>query len=384
MDTKTQALEGAPNQSRAWINWLTIIVSVYLLLVAVSTIGGGFKMATGGKEGAESIFAFAQNPFIGVLLGLLATALVQSSSTVTSVIVGMVAGGLPVSIAIPMVMGANMGTTVTNTLVSLGHIGNKEEFRRAFAAATVHDWFNLLSIVIFLPLEIFTGYLEKLSHLMASLFAGSGSMSMSGFNFLKPVTKPVVGLLKTPFADMSPVLGGALLALLGIVLIFAAITVLGKVLRRSMVGRAKRIMHGAIGRGPVSGIVSGTAVTVIVQSSSTTTSLMVPLAGSGVFKLRDIYPFTLGANIGTCITAILAATAVSENGELALQIALAHFLFNLIGVIVIYGIPFLREIPIKGAEWLARIGSERKLYALTYVLSVFFVVPGLFAFMASG
>ena len=60
------------------------------------------------------------------------------------------------------------------------------------------------------------------------------------------------------------------------------------------------------------------------------------------------------------------------------------FLFNLIGVIVIYGIPFLREIPIKGAEWLARVGSERKLYALTYVLSVFFVVPGLFAFMASG
>ena len=154
---------------------MVIAVSVYVLLLAVGTIGSGFKMATGGKEGAEAIFAFAQNPFVGVIMGLLATALVQSSSTVTSVIVGMVAGGLPVSIAIPMVMGANMGTTVTNTLVSLGHVGNREEFRRAFAAATVHDWFNLLAIVIFLPLEIFFGYLEKASYMLAHMFDNVGS-----------------------------------------------------------------------------------------------------------------------------------------------------------------------------------------------------------------
>ena len=117
----------------------------------------------GGAESAQALFAFATNPFMGVLLGGLVTALVQSSSTVTSIIVGMVAGGLPVSVAIPMVMGANLGTTITNTLVSFGHVGNREEFRRAFAAATVHDGFNLLSIAIFLPLEIAFGILERLS-----------------------------------------------------------------------------------------------------------------------------------------------------------------------------------------------------------------------------
>ena len=102
-------------------------------------------------------------------------------------------------------------------------------------------------------------------------------------------------------------------------------------------------------------------MTVVVQSSSTTTSLMVPLAGSGVFQLREVYPFTLGANIGTTITALLAATVTaSGNLETALQIALAHLLYNLLGVVVIYGIPWLRTLPMLGAEWLARVGSERK------------------------
>ncbi len=131
-------------------NWLSIVLLVYLVLVAVGTVSGGFKLASGGSEGAKEIFAFATNPIVALLLGALATALVQSSSTVTSVIVGLVAGGLPISIAIPMVMGANIGTTITNTLVSIGHIRSKEEFRRAFAASTVHDFFNLLAVAIFL------------------------------------------------------------------------------------------------------------------------------------------------------------------------------------------------------------------------------------------
>lgn len=143
-----------------------------------------------------------------------------------------------------------------------------------------------------------------------------------------------------------------------------------------MVGRAKKILHTAIGRGPISGITSGTVVTTLVQSSSTTTSLVVPLVGSGVFTLRQIYPFCLGANIGTCITALLAATAITgDNAIFALQIAVVHFIYNTIGVVLIYGIPVLREIPIKCAEWLASIAAERKVYALIYVVGTFFVIP---------
>lgn len=116
----------------------------------------------------------------------------------------------------------------------------------------------------------------------------------------------------------------------------------------------------------------------MVQSSSTTTSLMIPLAGSGLFTTRQLYPFTLGANIGTTITALLAATAISGAGaKLALTIALVHVLFNLFAVALIYGVPFLRELPIKAAEGLARVGSENKLLALGYVAGLFFALPAL-------
>jgi len=358
-----------------YLQWAMVAGLVYLLICAVGMIGGGFKMSAGDQ--AKELFAFASNPFAGLVVGTVATALIQSSSTVTSIIVGLVAGGLPVAIAVPMVMGANIGTSITNTIVSLGHVRAKEEFKRAFAAATVHDFFNLLSVVVFLPLEIMFGFLEKMGSWFSSLLYGSGDASMSSFNFVKAATKPVVGTTKDVFKTMGDQVGGILLIALGITLIFVAITLVGKLLKKLMVGKAKDIMHTAIGRGPVSGIASGTLVTVLVQSSSTTTSLMVPLAGSGSFKLKDIYPFTLGANIGTCVTALLAATAVTGNAEAALQIAFIHLVYNILGVVVIYGLPFSRYLPVKAAEWLGATAAENKMAALAYIIGVFFVVPGL-------
>lgn len=104
---------------------------------------------------------------------------------------------------------------------------------------------------------------------------------------------------------------------------------------------------------------------------------MIPLAGAGVFGLAQIYPFTLGANIGTCITALLAATAVSGAEAVpALEIAMVHMLYNLLGVVVIYGIPFLCKLPIIGSQSLANIAAERKYLAFIYIISVFFVIPG--------
>ena len=151
-----------------------------------------------------------------------------------------------------------------------------------------------------------------------------------------------------------------------------------------MVGRAKIIMHNAIGKGPVSGIISGTIITVLVQSSSTTTSLMVPLAGSGVFRLKQIYPFTLGANIGTTITALLAATAISgATAVLALQIALVHLIYNTSAVVLIYGIKNLRKLPIRGAVWLAKLATKNKMIVIFYVLGAFFALPAAMIFITN-
>ena len=355
-----------------WLQWIAVAGLVYLLISAVGLIGSGFKSATGNQ--AAQLFEFATNPFAGLVVGTVATALIQSSSTVTSIIVGLVAGGLPVTLAVPMVMGANIGTSITNTIVSLGHVREKKEFARAFSAATVHDFFNLFSVVIFLPLEIMFGILEKLGKALAGVFTVEDA-SMSGFNFVKAATAPVTDTIKHLVEPLGDTFGGILLIIVGITLIFLSISFIGKLLKQLMVGKARDIMHTAIGKGPVAGIASGTLVTTIVQSSSTTTSLMVPLAGSGTFGLKQIYPFTLGANIGTCLTALLAATAVSGNAAAALQIAFIHLTYNVLGVLVIYGLPFTRFLPVYGAEWLGRTAAENKLFALGYIVGVFFLIP---------
>ncbi len=358
-----------------WLRWTNLAFMLYLLLLAVSMVGSGFKLATG--EHAKTLFEFASHPVAGLMIGLVATALIQSSSTVTSIIVGLVAGGLPVETAIPMIMGANIGTTVTNTIVSLGHVRCKEEFKRAFASATVHDFFNLLAVCIFLPLEMMFGILEKISHWLISPMLATGDMSMGSMNFIKPITKPVISAIQEPLAAYGSVFGGVAMIVLGIATIFVAITAMGKLMKSLMVGRARDILKNAIGRGPLHGIASGSIVTILVQSSSTTTSLMVPLVGNGVLKVRDVYPFTLGANIGTCITALLAATAVSgEYAVFALQIALVHLAFNLLATLLIFGIPFLRELPVKAADIISDMAVKNKSVVAGYLVAVFLVLPG--------
>jgi len=377
-DIAQQDLDNSQPESKIKqiLQWISIVLLVYLLIVAVGTIGAGFKSATGDK--AQELFTFATNPFLGLIVGTVATALIQSSSTVSSIMVGLVAGGLPVTTAVPMIMGANIGTSITNTLVSLGHIGDKSEFQRAFAAATIHDFFNLLAIVIFLPLEIFWHPLEKLAHFFAQYLVGNGSLSVNHFNFVTAATQPIVSWFQGITHLLPEPFDGIALIILGIALIFLTISLMGKLLKVLMVNRAQEILQTAIGKSPLTSIAAGTLITVIVQSSSTTTSLMIPLAGAGVFGLAQIYPFTLGANIGTCITALLAATAVSGPEALpALEIAMVHLLYNSFGVILIYNIPFLYPLPMLSAQTLAAVASERKFIAFVYIIGVFFLIPGI-------
>jgi sodium-dependent phosphate cotransporter len=92
------------------------------------------------------------------MVGIMTTVLVQSSSTSTSIIVSMVSAQfLDVQTAIPIIMGANIGTSITNTIVSLTQVGDRNQFRRAFAGATVHDMFNWLTVISLLIVEVTTG-----------------------------------------------------------------------------------------------------------------------------------------------------------------------------------------------------------------------------------
>ncbi|QFG69585.1 Na/Pi cotransporter family protein [Ornithinimicrobium pratense] len=355
--------------------WVGALVMLYLLVCAVDVIGDGFGLIAGDR--AEGMFEFATNPFVGLAVGILGTVLMQSSSTTTAITVGLVAGGLPVEIAVPMIMGANVGTTITNTLASLANAGKKDAFRRSFAAATVHDVFNLLAIVVILPLELLTGFLARTAGALAGSLRGADGADPSQVDVLDFITSPVLDAFTGFVAAVtsSDLVEGIVLAAAGVVGILVSVRVLGVLLGQLMVGRAKRILHATMGRGPVSGVAAGAGVTVLAQSSSVTTSLMIPLAGSGTVSLKQIYPYTVGANIGTTFTAILASLAASQNQVEATQIAFVHLGFNLVATLVIFVLPFLRQIPMQGATLLANQAVVRPWIVVVWVLGVFVAVP---------
>jgi len=355
--------------------WLSIVVLLYFLVASIGLVGSGFKAATGGF--AKELLIFAQNPFAGLLVGILVTSLVQSSSTVTSLIVGLVAGGLPIATAVPLVFGANIGTSITSTLLSLTYSGSKKEFKRALSAATVHDFFNLCAVILIFPLEMYTHFLEKISYFLAVNLQGVSLFNIKDLNFIKAATKPFTGMVKDILGGLPHPVNGIALITVGAVIVFLSILAIAKVLKVLMVGRVRDTFIKAVETKPITSILSGTIATIAVQSSSTTTSLIVPFASQGLVRLESVYTFILGANIGTCITALIASTGALTNPVAALEIAIIHLMFNITGILLVYGIPALRQVPIILAKGLSEVAAKKKYLALTYLLGTFFILPGL-------
>lgn len=366
---------------KAFVKPTVLLVLLYLFLLSIGMMGTSFKLL--GADSSQGMLRVATaSPFVGLLIGILATSLVQSSSTVTSMVVAIVASGaLDVSAAVPIVMGANIGTTVTNTLVSLGHITQNREFSRAFAAATVHDFFNLFAVIIILPLEIATHFIEHSANYITSLIREAG-----GFEFTSPVvaiTKPIITCIRGVFEGITS--GEAITAwfllILSFGLLFFCLYFLTRTLKSLMLSRLEIFFDQLIGRNVLITIGLGAAITVLVQSSSITTSLIVPLAGAGIVTLRQVFPVTLGANLGTTVTALLATLGATGRPEAALTIALCHLLFNLYGILLIYPIPAIRRVPVFAAEKIAEAAVRSKPIVLYYLLGMFFALPGLCVFL---
>ncbi len=346
---------------------------IYIFLVGVSSLEAGIKIM--GAETQEQLFSAVTNPIAGLCVGILGTVLVQSSSASTSVIVGLVAAGVVgVDDAVPMVMGANIGTTVTNTLVSLGHVRHSSEFKRAFAAATVHDFFNVLAVAVILPLEVLFGLVSRVAEALSEQLVGS-----AGTEWKSPVkawVKEPVGWLESFWSNVGAANNvlGTLMVLTGLVIILSALTAITKNMRLLVAARLEQSLNAMLAKGGGAvALVMGLIITIAVQSSSITTSILIPLAAAGVLSLRNIYPVTLGANVGTTITALLAALAASKPE--ALTVALAHTTFNLAGILLLYVIPLARDWPILAAERMADVALKRRTMAIVYVVVLFVCLP---------
>jgi len=324
----------------------------------------GISLKMFGKGLAETLIATTTNPLVGLFIGILSTSIIQSSSSTTSIVVGLVAGGaLNVTNAIPIIMGSNIGTSVTNTLVSLTQIRRETEFRRALSAATVHDFFNMLSIVILFPLQYFTNFLGH-----AATFMGEKFQNIGGLKILSPVK----ALIKPPVEVLGDLIGEYpwVLFALSLILLIVALTKMVKSLKILVVKKAEAWFDSYLFKTAWRAFLVGLLLTAMVQSSSITTSLAVPMAGAGLLTLVQIFPYTLGANIGTTVTAILAALVTGNMS--AIIVAFSHLLFNVSGIVVWWPFKF---VPIAMAEKFSVIAIRRKIIPILYIIIVFFLIP---------
>ena len=332
-------------------------------------------------------------------------------------------------------MGANIGTSVTSTLVALTQAKEKKNFGRAFAGGTVHDAFNLLSVFVLLPLEVATGYLEHLSAAMTSSLGNSSSVDSSSFDIFDHIKKPVVNaiiqidktlmdkyadkdyvithnetFLKTNcsykypngtsykakckyffgsdlFDDWSENTIGIVLTIVSLAIVIGSLIMISKILSSLFSGPVAKAIQKIINAEPKHcitrhligylSIAIGCVLTMILQSSSVFTSSLVPLVGMGIVSLERVFPLTLGSNIGTTFTGVLAALGQSSNFQESIQIAICHTFFNISGIIIWYPIPYLRAAPLAIARYLGERSAQHRWFAIAYLIVLFLITPAI-------
>ena len=415
-----------------------VLFFLYFFLLGLELLGTAAKVLGGCTAG--TLFGDKSNPVAGLMIGILCTVLIQSSSSTTSIIVALV-GATTVSTkaGIYMVMGANIGTSVTNTIVAMGHLGDGDELERAFAGATVHDMFNFLTVGVLFPLELISGYLFYLTKAMLPKDVESGDkwegpikkiVSPLG-NLIIEANKKVPekiatkreGVPEVTCADFYPVfcnlteehpdptyytcvksegskvglitcdkatgkcpaffqdgasrrddeISGGVCFFLALVILIACLIGLVTILQRMLMGASTRIIYKATNINGYLAILIGAGITIIVQSSSITTSALTPFVGVGALRLEQMLPLTLGANIGTTVTGLMASL-VSDNVA-SLHVALCHLFFNITGIIIWYPVPFMRNIPLNMARVLGKGTRVWRGFPIVYILTCFVLLP---------
>jgi sodium-dependent phosphate cotransporter len=317
-----------------------------------------------GTDFAKTLINTTGSPLTGLFIGVLATAIIQSSSVTTSITVGFVAAGtLTVRNAVPIVMGANIGTTITCVIASFGHFSVDKEFSKAFPAAVVHDFFNFLTVAVFFPIEILFHPIERLSLLLTYFLLGKGGLTFK--SPLKLIISPVSGKILSLFYGHC-----VFAAIAALIIIVFALVFLVKVLRKVSSRGFETLIDHYLFKNAITAGLLGLALTAFVQSSSVTTSLVVSLVGTQLTTIEKVFPYILGANLGTTVTAILAALVTGNVN--AITIALCHSIFNTFGIIVWYP---LRKVPISLAKKMGELSGKKRLLAFIYIIAIFIVVP---------
>ncbi len=348
-----------------WVKGMQLGVGLMGFFFALSLITYGLGIL--GPTLMTELDLITANPFIALFIGILVTAIVQSSSTTTTFLVSLVAVGLlEVEQAIPFIMGANIGTAATSTIVALGFLSNRDEFEQAVAASALHGLFNILTAFILFLIEITTHSFAALARFLTERLIPYSWQGFDLFSLFDPLRNGITERMASPFW----------IILLGLAFLYVSLYLFNRALRLVVKGQLKRNLNRYVFERPAMSLLTGIGTTVMVQSSSVTTSLIVPLVANQKIRLRGAFPFIMGANLGTTSTALLAGLLAS--GPIAttgLAVGLIHFLFNLLGVLIFFPFRRIRMIPIRIAYHLGSLSWQSRLYGVTYVMLVFFILP---------
>ncbi|QDH78905.1 Na/Pi cotransporter family protein [Echinicola soli] len=348
-----------------WIMAVQMLFALILFMTSIDLLT--VSLLNMNNEVANEIFLATNNPFVGLFIGLLMTALIQSSSTVTAMVVAVVASGsLSIMQAVPIVMGANIGTTLTSTLVSFTYIMKKSEFRKAISTGVLHDLFNIITVIILLPLEYYFGFLSKVAAFVSSslLSVTDGIDEDYTYNiiFTRSLSNLIIDWIKIPILALVT----------SVIILFLSIKILSSSVYKTFISPSFKEVSKHIFKYPYRSFAYGVFFTAAVQSSTVTTSLLVPAVATKKVSLNKVFPFIIGANIGTTITAAIAAIYKTEA---AIAIAIVHFLFNFIGALVFLPFPVLRNIPVKLAIHFGKNAAKKKVIGVAYILLTFFIIP---------
>lgn len=345
-----------------------VICAFYLMFISFGTMKFAFTLL--GGELAEQLVAAEHNPFIYFFIGLLGAAVFQSSSAVTAIAVGAVGlGKVSLDDAVFIVMGANIGTTVTSTIVALSYIDNKSIFMRALSGAALHDCFNIFTALLFLPLELSTGFLSRLSQGIAStVFSSDLPIANPKFEGINIGVDRITHMLFDSLQEFPWVILG-----ISVIMLIVSLKLIGGMTKEVFINNSQAKSVSVFFKNDIISLFSGLSLTAIVQSSSITSSLIVPLTASKKISLPRAYMFIMGANVGTTITALFAALATGT--EFGVEIALTHVLFNVLGVIIFTTIPLLKKVPVWYAKKLGYLAAKDRIFGFVYLFVLFFVLP---------
>ncbi|XP_021527135.2 sodium-dependent phosphate transport protein 2C isoform X1 [Aotus nancymaae] len=414
---------------------------LYLFICSLDVLSSAFQLL--GSRLAGDIFrdnVVLSNPVAGLVIGVLVTALVQSSSTSSSIVVSMVAAKLlTVRASVPIIMGVNVGTSITSTLVSMAQSGDRDEFQRAFSGSAVHGIFNWLTMLVMLPLECATALLERVSELAVGAARLEPGAQVP--DILKVLTKPLTHLIVqldsdvivgnasgslikqwcssagqptkgnssdcgdsrpceerngTAPADRLPchhlfagteltdlavgfiLLAGSLLVLCSCLVL--VVKLLNSVLHGRVAQAVKTIINAEFPfpLGWLSGYLAllvGAGLTFALQSSSVFTAAIVPLMGVGVISLDRAYPLLLGSNIGTTTTALLAALASPADRILSALQVALIHFFFNLAGILLWYLVPPLRLPILLARHFGAVTARYRWVAGAYLLLGFLLLP---------